>query len=212
MRKCLCPPIIPLKSFLFCQSYKYYLQLLRGKLYDQFFTEMKTDGGMVPFYDPDVYGRSLFEMSSFLASGVFTDPDVQGRGFQARLSGSTSEYLTVWKLMFMGPHPFLLSDEGELEMSLVPALPFWLFEDEESGFEPVRDAEGHSTVSWKLFASIMVTYHNTLGTDLFDVEPTKYVVHMEEGEDVEVDGPRVPMATAVLIRKILGVKSIDVYF
>jgi len=193
-------------------SYKYYLQLLRGKLYDQFFTEMKTDGGMVPFYDPDVYGRSLFEMSSFLASGVFTDPDVQGRGFQARLSGSTSEYLTVWKLMFMGPHPFLLSDEGELEMSLVPALPFWLFEDEESGFEPVRDAEGHSTVSWKLFASIMVTYHNTLGTDLFDVEPTKYVVHMEEGEDVEVDGPRVPMATAVLIRKILGVKSIDVYF
>jgi len=67
-------------------------------------------------------------------------------------------------------------------------------------------------VSWKLFASIMVTYHNTLGTDLFDVEPTKYVVHMEEGEDIEVDGPSVPAAIAIQIRKLFGVKSIDVYF
>jgi len=88
-------------------SYKYYLQLLRGKLFDQFFSEMKTDGGMIPFMNPDVYGRSLFEMSSFIASGAFDDPSVQGRGYQARLSGSTSEYLSVWKLMFMGPQPFL---------------------------------------------------------------------------------------------------------
>merc|ERR1711935_82662 len=190
-------------------SYKYYLQLLRGKLFDQFFTEMKTDGGMIPFMNPDVYGRSLFEMSSFIASGAFDDPAVQGRGYQARLSGSTSEYLSVWKLMFMGPGPFLLNDDGELEMKLVPALPIWLFEDKESGEAPVRDDEGHLTVSWKLFASIMVTYHNTLGTDLFDVEPTKYVVHMKDGADVEVDGPSVPAATAILIRKLWSVKSID---
>ena len=36
-------------------SYKYYLQLLRGKLYEQFFAEMK-GGGILPFMDPDVYG------------------------------------------------------------------------------------------------------------------------------------------------------------
>jgi len=58
----------------------------------------------------------------------------------------------------------------------------------------------------------MVTYHNTLGTNLFDVEPTKYVVHMKDSEDVEVNGPSVPAATAIQIRKLWGVKSIDVYF
>lgn len=31
-------------------SYKYYLQLLRGKLYDEFYSEMK-GGGMIPFMD-----------------------------------------------------------------------------------------------------------------------------------------------------------------
>jgi hypothetical protein len=67
-------------------------------------------------------------------------------------------------------------------------------------------------VSWKLFASIMVTYHNTLGTDLFDVEPKKYVVHMKDSDDVEVDGSSVPAATAIQIRKLWGVMSIDVYF
>jgi hypothetical protein len=38
-------------------SYKYYLQLIRGKLYEQFFSEMK-GGGMLPFMDPDVYVSS----------------------------------------------------------------------------------------------------------------------------------------------------------
>jgi hypothetical protein len=37
-------------------SYKFYLELLRGGLYNEFFEEMKT--GLVPFMDSDVYGRS----------------------------------------------------------------------------------------------------------------------------------------------------------
>mmetsp|Transcript_38017 Transcript_38017/g.81207 ORF Transcript_38017/g.81207 Transcript_38017/m.81207 type:complete len:1244 (+) Transcript_38017:325-4056(+) len=192
-------------------SYKYYLQLLRGKLFDQFFAEMK-GGGMLPFMDPDVYGRSLMECSSFIASSAFKDPSVVGRGFLARLSGSTAEFLSVWKLMFMGPEPYFMNDEGEVEMQLVPALPIWLFEDLEAGAQGRRDDDGNLIVSFKLFASIMVTYHNTLGTDLFDVPPTKYVVHMEDGTSVEVDGPTVPTETAVQIRKLLGVESIDVYY
>merc|ERR1712238_652668 len=39
-------------------SYKYYLQLLRGKLYDKFFAEYR-GGGILPFMDPDTYGRPL---------------------------------------------------------------------------------------------------------------------------------------------------------
>jgi len=192
-------------------SYKYYLQLLRGKLYNQFYKEMKDDGGMLPFMNPDVYGRSLMECSSFIASSAFKDPSVVGRGYLARLSGSTAEFLSIWRLMFIGPNPFIMNDQGEVEMQLIPALPFWLFEDPEAGQDGKRDDEGNLVVSYKLFASIMVTYHNTLGTDLFDIEPTKYVVHTEDG-DVVVDGSTVPTATAVQIRKMIGVKSIDVYF
>ena len=192
-------------------SYKYYLQLLRGKLYDQFYTEMK-GGGMLPFMDPEVYGRSLLECSSFIASSAFTDPSVVGRGFLARLSGSTAEFLSMWKLMFMGPNPFVVNEEGDVEMQLIPALPIWLFEDAESGAEGTRDDEGNLVVSFKLFASIVVTYHNTLGTDLFEVLPTSYTVTMEDGSTVEVEGSSIPTETAVQIRKLLGVKSIDAYF
>ena len=197
-------------------SYKYYLQLIRGKLYDQFYTEMRgadnEGGGMLPFMDPDIYGRSLLECSSFIASSAFTDPSVVGRGFLARLSGSTAEFLSIWRLMFMGPNPYVMNEDGDVEMQLIPALPIWLFEDLESGAEGTRDDEGNLVVSWKLFASIMVTYHNTLGTDLYDVEPKSYTVTMEDGSTVEVEGSSIPTETAVQIRKLLGVESIDVYF
>jgi len=192
-------------------SYKYYLQLIRGKLYEQFYSEMK-GGGMLPFMDPKVYGRSLMECSSFIASSAFLDPSVVGRGFLARLSGSTAEFLSIWRLMFIGPNPFVMNDDGSVEMQLIPALPMWLFEDKEAGAEGKRDEDGNLVVSYKLFASIMVTYHNTLGTDLFEVEPKSYTVTMTDGSTVEVEGSKIPTDTAIKIRKLLGVETIDVYF
>ena len=90
------------------------------------------------------------------ASSAFSDPSVAGRGFLARLSGSTAEFLSMWKLMFMGPNPFVVNDDGEVEMQLIPALPIWLFEDAETGAEGTRDDEGNLIVSFKLFASIKV--------------------------------------------------------
>ncbi len=192
-------------------SYKYYLQLIRGKLYEQFYSEMK-GGGMLPFMDPKVYGRSLMECSSFIASSAFLDPSVVGRGFLARLSGSTAEFLSIWRLMFIGPNPFVMNDDGAVEMQLIPALPLWLFEDEEADAVGTRDDDGNLVVSYKLFASIMVTYHNTLGTDLFEVEPKSYIVTMTDGSTVEVEGSKIPTETAIQIRKLLGVETIDVYF
>jgi hypothetical protein len=192
-------------------SYKYYLQLIRGKLYDQFYSEMR-GGGMLPFMDPNVYGRSLMECSSFIASSAFKDPSIVGRGFLARLSGSTAEFLSIWRLMFIGPNPYIMNDDGSVEMQLIPALPLWLFEDLENDAEGKRDDEGNLVVSYKLFASIMVTYHNTLGTDLYDVSPTKYIVTMTDGSTVEVEGATIPTETAIKIRKMLGVETIDVYF
>jgi hypothetical protein len=190
-------------------SYKYYLQLLRGKLYDEFYSEMR-GGGMLPFMDPEVYGRSLMECSSFIASSAFSDPSVVGRGFLARLSGSTAEFLSIWKLMFMGPNPYFINDDGEVEMQLVPALPMWLFDDVDT--PGTTDKDGNFIVTFKLFSAIQVTYHNTRGTDLFGISPRLYILRMADGNTIKVEGSSIPTAAAVQIRKLLGVKSINAYF
>lgn len=190
-------------------SYKYYLQLLRGKLYDEFYSEMK-GGGMIPFMDPKIYGRSPMEFSSFIASSAFKDPSVVGRGFAARLSGSTAELLSIWRLMFIGPNPYIMNDKGKVEMQLIPAIPFWLFDAKDTPGK--KDEDGNFIVGFKLFSTIPVTYHNTKGTDLFDVSPVKYIVTMEDGSSNQVDGAIIPTKLAIMIRKLLGVASIDVYF
>ena len=81
-------------------TYKYLLSLLKAGLYDEFFSEIKTS--LIPFLDPAVYGRSTLENSSFIASSVNPDPHVHGRGFVARLSGSTAEFLSMWITMMAG--------------------------------------------------------------------------------------------------------------
>jgi hypothetical protein len=190
-------------------SFKYYLQLLRGKLYKEFFDEIK-GGGMMTFMDPDVYGRSLMECSSFMASSAFPDPSMHGRGFLARLSGSTAEFLSMWKLMFLGPELFFLNDSGELEMKFVVALPSWLFEDEENPGK--RDDNGNLTLNFKLFGKIPVTYHNSQGGDLFGVQAKGYLIKMMDGSAVHIDGPSIPNDTATVIRRVSNVESIDAFF
>jgi hypothetical protein len=57
------------KSIWMHMNYMYHLQLIREKLYEDFFAEMK-GGGILPFMDPDVYGRSLIACSSFNLSSA----------------------------------------------------------------------------------------------------------------------------------------------
>jgi hypothetical protein len=192
-------------------SYKYYLQLIRGKLYDKFFSEMK-NGGITVFMDPEIYGRPLTEVSSFIASSAFPDPSLHGRGFLARLSGSTAEFMSMWKYMFIGPAPFFLNDKGKLEMQLTPALPSWLFEDPDSDGEPKFDDDGNHIVTFKLFAKILVIYHNPGGKDIHGKAPSSYKVTMTDGSVIKVDGPSIPTKTALAIRRVTSVKSIDAYF
>jgi hypothetical protein len=194
-------------------SYKFYLQMLRGKLYEQFFDEMK-GGGILPFMDPLTYGRSLMECSSFIASSAFPDPSNVGKGFLARLSGSTAEFMDIWKLMFIGQDLFYLNRHGNVEMQLVPALPSWLFEDNDdiSAIDPTLDEDGAHTITFKLFASIPVTYHNPGAKNLYGVSPKKYKVMMADGEVVNIEGPTIPTDTAIAIRRMKLVTSIDAYF
>ena len=189
-------------------SYKYYLQLLRGGLFEEFFDEMR-GGGILPYMDPKKYGRSLMECSSFLASSAFPDASFHGRGFSARLSGSTAEFLSMWKLIFIGPELFSV-DDGELKFHFKPALPYWMFKEEDT--ESTYDSDGNPTISFKLFSKINVTYHNSKGTDLFSVSPKSYKVTMEDGTVKVIDDSSIAGDLAKAIRITHDVKSIDAYF
>lgn len=102
-------------------EYKYLLELLRNGCYEEYFTTMKDV--LVPFLDPKTYGRSTLENSSFIVSSAYFDKTRHGRGFYARLSGSTAEFINMWVCMTAGPKPFSVLENGELALRLRPVIP-----------------------------------------------------------------------------------------
>jgi hypothetical protein len=137
-------------------EYKYLLELLKAGLFDAFFKEFKN---CAPCYlDAGVYGRSILENSSFISSSAFPDKRNWGRGFVARLSGSTAEFIEMWTIITMGKNPFVQTAEGELCFKLNPAIHGSLF-----------DKKGE--FSFKMFSSVDVKYINpsrksTYGADM----------------------------------------------
>jgi hypothetical protein len=111
-------------------EYKYLLEILRKGLYEEFFSDFKRC--LVAFQDPPRYGRSILENSSFIASSAYPDSEIHGNGFVARLTGTTTEFLTIWLLMCLGENPFKIDDNGRLYFELKPIIPSWLFTKEMS--------------------------------------------------------------------------------
>ncbi len=152
-------------------EYKYLLSLLRAGLCEEFYRDIRT--GMVVFRDPAEYGRSILENSSFLASSENPNPGIHGRGYVARLTGSTTETLSMWIEMFMGSRIFTF-EEGELKLHFEPKLADWMF-------------DGEGCASFTLFSRCRVTYHNpgrraTFGQNAavvrrIELEDTKEVIH-----------------------------------
>ena len=132
-------------------EYKYLLEVLRAGLYEEFYADLKR--ALICFQDPEVYGRSPLENSSFLVSSAHPDESLHGAGFVARLSGATAEFLSIWTAMMAGRQPFFLQD-GELCLQFRPALPGWLF-----------DTEGK--LSFTFLGQVRITYHNHDRRDLF---------------------------------------------
>jgi hypothetical protein len=112
------------ESIFLHMAYKYLLEILRAGLCDEFFADLRR--GLVPFLDPQTYGRSPLENSSFIVSSAHPDDSLHGRGFVARLTGATAEFLSLWSLMTAGPRPFFMKN-GELCLTFRPTLPRWLF-------------------------------------------------------------------------------------
>lgn len=177
-------------------EYKYLLELLKSGLYKEFFEDLHKSA--VPFLDPKVYGRSIFENSSFIASSKNPNEKYHGKGFVARLSGSTVEFLNMWKIMMFGKTPFYV-DNGELMLSFRPALPQYLIGDRE-------------TVSAKFLSTTKVIY--ILGNHK-ELIPGEYSVKFMEcidqsGNLYTIDGPALQGNMAKDVREG-RIKEIKVY-
>lgn len=103
-------------------EYKYLLELLRSGMYAEFAEDFRN--AAIPFLDPQVYGRSIYENSSFIASSKNPDSSCRGRGFVARLSGSTVEFLSMWIGMLFGK--LFTVENGSLTLTFTPVLPAYL--------------------------------------------------------------------------------------
>lgn len=134
-------------------EFKYILELIKNGLYEEFFEDIKT--AMPPFMNPEVYGRSILENSSFIASSSNPDKRTHGRGFVARLSGTTVEMLNIWKLMMVGENLFAYED-GILKFRLNPILS--------------KDFFKENALITTILGDIKLVYTNINGKDTFGTE------------------------------------------
>jgi len=197
-------------------EYKYMLELLRGGLYKDFFRNMKNV--LVPFLPAEVYGRSVFENSSFIASSAHPDKKVHGQGFYARLSGSTAEFIHMWLIMMTGGRPFGLDGSGKLIFKLCPVIEARMFLKKDrkvSYYLPdgtlKTETAGKGTLKFMFLGSIPVTYVNASGKDISgDNGKTRYEVTMDDATVKFFDG-EVPEPYSAMIRQGKA-REIKVYF
>lgn len=170
-------------------TYKYLLGLLKGGLYEEFYSEIETN--LTCFMDPKIYGRSTLENSSFIASSVNPDPNVRGQGWVARLSGSTAEMLSISTMMLFGKKPFIYKD-GELHVNFKPALK--------------KDFFKNGLVTFTFLGKVKVTYVNESNINTYD--PSFAITRYE------VDGTEQKELRGTVAQDIRNgiVKEIRVYF
>jgi hypothetical protein len=178
-------------------EYKYILELLKSGLTEEFYAEFKNV--LIPFQNPQIYGRSILENSSFLVSSAFPDKKLHGNGFVARLSGSTAEFLHIWLLMNAGVNPFGLNENGQLNLTFKPALAGWLF-----------DKTGE--YSFNFLSQIQVTYHNPKRKNTFgkNAAVIHKIIFQAGDKSVELNCPTIPFPYAQAIRA-RQIKKLDIY-
>jgi len=198
-------------------EHKYLLELLRCGLAEEYYSHM--NNCLVPFMDPDVYGRSIFENVSFMVSSAHPEEKYHGQGFVSRLSGVTAEFISIWRIMTSGFSPFYMED-GKLCMKLEPKLQGSMFTEKsctvnystENGNEPV-DLQANSFLCTFL-GSILLVYHNPERKDTFGnnaAEISSIILTYKDGRQVSVNGNTIcePYSLDIRNRKI---SRIDVEF
>ncbi len=168
-------------------EFKYLLAILKAGLYDEFFASIKT---CFPcFLKPEVYGRSILENSSFVSSSAFPDKRNWGRGFVARLSGSTAEFIDMWLTMILGTSPFSIDEKGNLVFGLKPSISSEFF-DKKGTFET------------KLFSVTDLVYINKSrkSTYLPNVKISKIEIEWNNGKKDIINSDKVTGENAKKIR------------
>lgn len=191
--------------------------MLRSGLYDEFYRDIKNV--LVPFLDPEIYGRSILEGNSFIVSSAFPDESFHGRGFQPRLSGVTAEMLHIWTIMVAGENPFQLDEGGALMLKLRPILPDWLFTQEKVTREyydkngTIREVEvPENAFAFKFLGKTLVVYHNEDRKDTFGEDGAKIASYQLEyygGSKKTIEGGTLEASVAKDVREG-KVKRIDV--
>ncbi len=198
---------------------KFLLELLRYGLYEEFFNNMKKT--LIPFLNPKRYGRSILENSSFIVSSAHEDVKLHGKGFVARLSGTTAEWLHIWLILNAGETPFAIDQKGSLELCFKPILPGWMFTKRESVIE--RFDRNHvykkmvmpkNTYAFHFLGTTLVVYHNPRRRDTFGKNKASIerilISYPDHRDPIHISGNCVPSQYALDIRNN-KVNRIDVY-
>jgi hypothetical protein len=191
--KAFTPGWLERESIFLHMTYKYVLGLLVSGAYETYYEALKTN--MICFLDPKIYGRSILENSSFIASSNNPDPHTHGQGFVARLSGSTAELLSMWRYMFLGKKLFYMKDDA-LTFELSPNLPNSWFKD--------------GVIKTTLFSKTEIIYINLSKKDTWhDVKPVSYSLTTEGGQVIVIKDSCVTGEYAYMIRN-KAIKSIEI--
>lgn len=205
-------------------EYKYLLELLKCGCYEEFFTTMKDI--LVPYLDPKVYGRSILENSSFIVSSAYFDKTKHGRGFYARLTGSTAEFVNIWVIMTSGMKPFFVDQNGQLALTFKPIIPGEFFTtkpekisfhfDYKNGSSKKTDLKiPRDSFVFKFLGTIPVIYVNPHRLDTWTehVSVDKIKLFGYEGELLkEFSGDTIAGEWANKIRDRDGIFNIEVHF
>jgi hypothetical protein len=132
---------------------------------------------------------------------------MHGRGFVARLSGSTAEMLNIWLVMSAGVKPFFINEKGELNLKFNPALPAWLFtKTAVRGFPK-------NIYAFKFLGKTLVVYHNPKMKDTAgknSVKINSIALEYDDGRkiDIQKDIISLPYSLDIRDRKV---KRIDIH-
>lgn len=148
-------------------SYKYLLGVLKSGNAEGFYEAIRT--ALPPFMDPATYGRSTLENASFIASSRNPDPQNHGRGFVSRLTGTTSEFISMWLHMMTGSKVFTF--KNELHFELAPVLSGDFFDE-------------RAEVRFNFLKQTTIVYRNPSRLNTYGpnaVRPKAYELHYKHG-------------------------------
>ena len=163
---------------------------------------------------PEIYGRSIFENSSFIVSSAHQDKSLWGRGFVARLSGSTAELVNMFLWMSIGMKPFFLKNSN-LHLRFTPSLRKEFFTKKDQTRDVYCGGSLQSihfpknTYSFKFLGDTLVVYHNPKRRDLVAGETNPVRICIDEKIAIEADILPPPYSQKV---RDCQHKRIDIYF